>query len=162
MVFWKLDKSVLETSTLPSKDPERRKAYNKWYHIAHRKHCQKKSEEWRKAHPEKAKKLAQRVGRNWRTRIKREVLSHYGPCGELRCCWPECGITDIDMLTLDHINDDGAKDRKERKKSGTYLYVELRKLNFPLGYQTLCANHNWKKECMRKTKKMEEGCGLTK
>jgi hypothetical protein len=37
--------------------------------------------------------------------LKIEVLSHYGPSGNLQCCF--CDVIDIDMLTLDHVNDDG-------------------------------------------------------
>jgi hypothetical protein len=50
------------------------------------------------------------------------------------------------MLTIDHEKNDGAE---ERKKYGSSLYLYLRK-NFPDGYQTLCHNHQWKKEIMRR------------
>lgn len=82
---------------------------------------------------------------------KLEALSHYGKDGKLQCCWPDCNITDIDMLNLDHVNDDGAEDRKQCSGAGGMnLCIRLRKQGYPSGYQTLCANHNWKKEIMRR------------
>jgi hypothetical protein len=44
-----------------------------------------------------------------KARIKKEVLTHYGKCGKLQCCWYFCKIVDIDILTLDHIHNDGNK-----------------------------------------------------
>jgi len=50
------------------------------------------------------------------------------------------------MLTLDHINDDGAKQRKKKKLgTGTNVYAFLNKHGYPPGYQTLCCNHQLKK-----------------
>lgn len=98
---------------------------------------------------------------NWRNEVERlryrkvkaEALAHYGPGGELRCSWPGCRENDLDVLTLDHINNDGCK---ERRRVGTSAYGNrgcgrLKKLGYPLGYQTLCANHQLKKELQRRT-----------
>lgn len=83
---------------------------------------------------------------------KTKVLSHYGREGKLQCCWSGCEIVDLDMLTLDHIDDNGAEHRKVYSKSGrgggTVLYTSLIRNNFPKGFQTLCANHNLKKHIM--------------
>lgn len=88
----------------------------------------------------------------YRVRIKLEVLSHYGPNGMLQCSWPDCEITDIDMLSLDHVNNDGASERKNgyRGGGGIATYQRVRRDGFPEGYQTLCHNHQWKKELMRR------------
>lgn len=86
-----------------------------------------------------------------RVHIKIEVLSHYGPEGKLQCAWPGCLVDDIDMLSLDHVNNDGAKDRNNhRGAGGVVLYQRLRRIDFPEGFQTLCHNHQWKKELMRR------------
>jgi hypothetical protein len=85
--------------------------------------------------------------------LKIEVLSHYGKDEKLQCCWPGCEVNDIDVLTLDHVNDDGAKHRRSKgygQGGGSFLYWEVRKLDFPKGYQTLCCNHQWKKEILRR------------
>lgn len=84
-------------------------------------------------------------------RLKIEAFAHYGKDGKLQCCWPDCDVIDIDVLTLDHVEDNGAKDRKQNgRRGGTSLCVLLRKQNYPAGYQTLCANHQLKKEILRR------------
>jgi hypothetical protein len=82
---------------------------------------------------------------------KTDVLAHYGPQGKMQCSWDGCEINDIDMLVLDHIEDDGAKERRNAPNSGKghELYRKLRNENYPAGYQTLCCNHNHKKELLR-------------
>lgn len=88
-----------------------------------------------------------------RNKIKTEVLTHYGPSGVLRCSWTACVVSDIDMLVLDHIANDGAAQRKLLPTSssgrGHELYRKLRNDGYPAGYQTLCCNHNHKKEIIR-------------
>jgi hypothetical protein len=84
-----------------------------------------------------------------RLNVKLLVLSCYGPSGELRCSWPDCNIIDVDMLTLDHVLDNGAVDRKLNQCGcGTKLYRRLRRDGFPKGFQTLCGNHQMKKKVM--------------
>ena len=78
---------------------------------------------------------------------KIEVLTHYGLCGKLRCCWEGCEVVDVDMLTLDHIANDGAEHRKKITGS-VYQWVQAQ--NYPKGFQTLCANHQLKKEILRR------------
>lgn len=74
---------------------------------------------------------------------KLKVLTHYGPNGELRCSWPGCQVDDIDMLSLDHKNNDGYAHRRVLTRS---IYsVIVRSGEFPDLYQTLCMNHQWKK-----------------
>jgi len=51
------------------------------------------------------------------------------------------------MLTLDHINDDGAEHRKKLKKS---VYLWIIENNYPPGFQDLCWNHNIRKEVVRR------------
>lgn len=53
-----------------------------------------------------------------------------------------CGIADIDVLTIDHINGGGAKHRRE---VGHSFYRYLIKGGYPSGYQVLCCNCNMKK-----------------
>ena len=91
------------------------------------------------------------VGLSYNSRLKLEVLSHYSPSGDPRCAWPTCDISDVDMLTLDHIEDGGNADRRRTGKGGgcaTYAY--LRKNRFPHGFQVLCMNHQFKKEIVKR------------
>ncbi len=68
-------------------------------------------------------------------RLKIEVLSAYGN----RCAC--CNETNVNFLTIDHINNDGKAHRKI--VSGSKLYSWLRRHNFPKdGFQILCWNCN--------------------
>lgn len=73
------------------------------------------------------------------SKLKVEVLSHYNP--KLIC---KCGFSDIDCLDIDHVENDGASDRKIRRL-GPVKYRWLKKNNYPKGFQVLCRNCNWKK-----------------
>jgi hypothetical protein len=77
--------------------------------------------------------------------VKVDVLTHYGPNGVLKCSWGGCEVSDIDMLSLDHINNDGAEHRRTNK-AGVGTYKWIRRNDYPQGFQTLCFNHQWKKQ----------------
>jgi len=81
-----------------------------------------------------------------KAKLKWQVLTHYSPGKKLRCSWRGCEIRDIDMLSLDHINNNGGHDNSP---TGIANYQRLRKSGLPAGFQTLCANHNQKKEILR-------------
>ena len=98
-----------------------------------------------------------RLGRNRRLEMisrqntKSEVLAHYGPERKLQCCWEGCPERDVDVLSIDHIDNTGHQHRKDQPKmSGTTLYYWLKRNNYPDGFQTLCMNHQLKKEILRK------------
>jgi len=67
------------------------------------------------------------------------VLEHYSK-GTLVCA--HCGIDDVDVLTLDHVNGGGTQ---HRLKEGNKTYRWIINNNFPDGFQVLCFNCNWKK-----------------
>jgi hypothetical protein len=83
--------------------------------------------------------------KNYRHKIRLEVLAFYSD-NTMKC--RNCGYSDVRALCLDHINNDGAKYRKEkyndsRQGGGTIdLFNYLRKNNYPSGYQVLCWNCN--------------------
>jgi hypothetical protein len=89
----------------------------------------------------------------YRDALKARAIAYYSD-GTSKCAW--CGHSDLDALCLDHINDDGALDRKRLKisgrgnGSGSRTYEALSKLGFPPGYQVLCANCNMAKEVRRR------------
>jgi hypothetical protein len=99
--------------------------------------------------PHKNENTRAAYGRVHRMEIKIIVLSHYGKGGKLQCCWPDCEVNDIDVLTIDHINNQGAKRRRQGQRSGDVLYRQLKRKKYPKGYQTLCMNHQYKKEIVR-------------
>jgi ribosomal protein L44E len=56
-----------------------------------------------------------------------------------------CHCSDIDVLTIDHINNDGAKQRMNGMRDGNNLYRELSKVPKRNDLQVLCANCQWRK-----------------
>lgn len=70
-------------------------------------------------------------------KLKREVVDAYG--GKCMCC----GDTHWQFLTVDHINNDGATQRKTIH-SGNSFYYYLKRNGFPRDeYALLCMNCNW-------------------
>ena len=86
--------------------------------------CQKRSKDHRREHIRGLRK---------RTQLKVDVLTHYGN-GKLACV--QCGFDNIEALCIDHINNDGYRDRS------SHFYRTLRAQGFPPGYQTFCVNCN--------------------
>lgn len=90
---------------------------------------------------------------------KLKVIEYYSN-GTMQCnC---CGENQIEFLTIDHINCGKllhGKNRKIHKISGTNLYLDLIKNNFPKGYQILCFNCNCAKgtigKCPHEIKKFK-------
>lgn len=92
------------------------------------------------------KMCTRRRTRENRFDVKLEVIRIYGG----KCAWKGCRIQDPDMLTLDHVNDDGAIHRVRGFTSGDAIYRKLVKMPRSNRFQLLCANHNLKKELLRK------------
>lgn len=68
----------------------------------------------------------------WNTKI--EIIKGYG--GKCKCC----GEKRPEFLTIDHINNDGKKDRT--RYSGYQFYQWIKKNKFPKSLQLLCFNCN--------------------
>jgi hypothetical protein len=74
-------------------------------------------------------------------RLKLDVFAHYTTDGKIKCSC--CGIEDIDVLCMDHINGDGAEHRRTIGPSyakKTYQWIKLN--NYPPGFRILCSNCN--------------------
>jgi ribosomal protein L37AE/L43A len=57
-----------------------------------------------------------------------------------------CGETEPTFLSIDHINNDGAKHKREhRLRTGEQMYRWLARNKFPKGFQVLCMNCQWGK-----------------
>ena len=164
---------------MPYKNKEDRNANHKKrmaedpeYHARHN----ERGREWEKNNPEKAQAKSARTYKSlspeqmdkraeytkvWRilnpgkteafsAQRKLRVLAHYGKGNLPNCCWEGCTVIDPDMLSIDHKDNNGAEDRKVRG-TGNTLYLSLEKEGYPEGFQTLCHNHQWKKEILRRT-----------
>jgi len=90
--------------------------------------------------PETTRRKQRDQMRQYTARIMAEVFEHYGD----RCSC--CGETEMNFLTIDHVNGDGAEHRRAvagtKKWGGRNLYMWLRKHGYPDGFQLLCWNCN--------------------
>lgn len=69
--------------------------------------------------------------------LQKEVLTHYGG-GKLACVI--CGESHLACLSIDHVNNNGAAERRSVGYGGLGFYSLLKSRGFPDGYQTLCMN----------------------
>jgi len=81
------------------------------------------------------KKLLAARNREKRRRIRENVLTKYG--GRCVCC----GETQFEFLAVDHVNNNGSKERKEIGGS-CRVYKKLLTLPIQSDYQILCHNCN--------------------
>lgn len=96
------------------------------------------TKEWKR---EWAKKNRERTNFKRRARISEirgKVIDGYG--GKCVCC----GESQIIFLAIDHVNNDGAQERKV-KGVGWKYYADIIRNGFPAKYQVLCYNCNWAK-----------------
>jgi hypothetical protein len=68
------------------------------------------------------------------------LIVKYYSNGTNRCAC--CGESHIEFLTIDHINGNGNKHRKELKLYGGKFYSWIIRNHFPMGYRVLCHNCN--------------------
>lgn len=91
---------------------------------------------YRKTYTSKNKEELNTKRRENTRKLRLEVLSHYG--GKCACC----GENTYEFLALDHINNDGAKHRKENNISGSGIYWWVKRNNYSNEFQILCHNCN--------------------
>ena len=94
----------------------------------------------KEVHIKRRKQYAQR---------KINALAHYAGGTYPHCII--CGIDDIDVLCLDHINGGGTKERAMTNRKDIHRLLWSK--SYPEGYQTLCANCNLKKEILERRKR---------
>ncbi len=73
--------------------------------------------------------------KDYRDGLKEKVYAHYGHM--CKCCKEE----NPKFLTIDHVNNDGYKDRRDGFSSDK-LYSKIIKEDYPKRYQILCYNCN--------------------
>lgn len=78
--------------------------------------------------------------RNHDALYRTQVINHYS--NGKNCC-ARCGCDNFHLLTIDHIDNNGASHRKELGYSGITKW--LINHEYPKGYQILCRNCNWLK-----------------
>lgn len=96
---------------------QKEREYSVNYYWQHREHCLE-------------------MARARRQRAIADVIAAYG--GKCQCC----GETEINFLTVDHINGCTKDQRRQEAYHGDGMWGHLRRNNYPTGYQILCYNCN--------------------
>ncbi len=132
-----------------------RTEYNKKYHKDHQQEIANRHKQYYEEHKndeayrDKRRKAALKyyhknrdkqimAMRRWHRNLITQVIEHYG--GKCTCC----GETELLFLTLDHIDGQGAKHRKQfgGRYSGRKVYQWIIVQEYPKGFQVLCFNCN--------------------
>lgn len=110
------------------------------YYLKNSKKLKKRTRLWKQRNKEKVIGLSKRYRRG----LKIKALKAYNNNKEPKCIC--CGETEIDFLCLDHIDNDGAKQRK-KYGLGTSFLKWLKAKNYPknLRLQVMCLNCNMSK-----------------
>lgn len=93
--------------------------------------------------PEQKREVKKQWQNKHYAKLRLEVLTYYS--NSLLCC-AHCGLDDLDVLCIDHIDGGGNQHTQKLRKEGKLFYRWLKNEGFPDGYQVLCANCNMKKE----------------
>ena len=105
---------------------------------------------WQREQRHRDSKICRRRDKEYRARQKNKVFDKFGR----RCSNPECkwinadgtrGCTDESCLQIDHVFNDGYKERKTVARTTLYNKVLA---DIEGRYQILCANCNWIKKDM--------------
>jgi hypothetical protein len=104
----------------------------------------KRSANYRKVNYTEYRRKGREASTKYYSKIKKILFAGYGD----RCAC--CGEIEPKFLSIDHVNNDGYKERGHRHKLnsdsyGINLYKKIIGLNFPSQYQLLCMNCNFGK-----------------
>lgn len=123
-------------------DPERKRQADREWRERNSEECKARARERYRRLTLSQRDCQREYARNHNNRLKREALEHYGGIF-CRCC----GESELLMLSLDHIANDGAKHRKSLTGSTRLMpqvsYIWAKKNNWPPIFQVMCMNCNW-------------------
>lgn len=128
--------------------PEQTRAMKRGWYMRHREEVVARTQKYRevnlerlRAYDRKRNKEPGRIAARLRksVELRKAVLDAYGH--SCQCC----GEANELMLTIDHVNNDGAEHRRNAKFGSWGFYGWLIRNNFPAGFQTLCFGCNWSK-----------------
>lgn len=135
--------SLTESNTIPYHIRDHYYICRDCFHIRSRKHCH---EYWLRIRSDPSEIERRRArGIEQRNRTRLTVFSHY--CGGLPRC-QSCGVVDLRVLTVDHIEGGGTRHRRKIHRSNFYKW--LLDAGFPDGYQILCMNCQWIKRAEKR------------
>lgn len=84
--------------------------YQKWYYVIHKERKNQAAKDWRVRNLEYDKKRSREKGHLHRLQLKTAAILRVA--GKVQC--QVCGIDDIRVLTINHLNGDGYKERHDR------------------------------------------------
>ncbi len=120
------------------RNKDKKKQYDKLYRKTNQEHIKVQRHNYFLTNQEQIKEKYSKYCKE----LKAEILNYYSNKEYPGCV--RCGIKDIDVLCIDHINGGGNRERQQHKIKNIYKW--LKRKNLPEGYQTLCANCNLKKK----------------
>ena len=97
--------------------------YQKWYYAIHKDHKAEVCKEWRINNRERDLIRHKRKGKQHAFKDKIYALQKVSGLKIPECC--KCGMKDIRVLTINHINGDGAIERGNRRVSRTHRQIRL-------------------------------------
>lgn len=103
--------------------------YFRKYRETHREQLAENARRYRERNPH--------VSKNYQRALKQRLIDGYG--GACTCC----GETAFEFLTLEHVNGDGKKHRRE--KFTRRVYLDVIDSGFSADYTILCMNCNFAK-----------------
>ena len=113
---------------------EKVKEWGKRYYEDNKETVNERNKIWAAKNPESLRKSRKKF-----TRKRKEYIIAYYSNNTNKCeC---CNESNIEFLTVDHINGDGAQHRREI--GGGHLYHWLTKNKYPEGFRILCLNCNF-------------------
>ena len=125
------------------KNKEKINKKNREYNRKHKAELAKKSHEWymknRGVILEKTSEYKKKKNNELRMTVMKRL-------GGVECVW--CGEDNFWVLSIDHINNDGCKERREKKRTSVQMWhrmLELTDEKLNKKYQVLCRNCNWMK-----------------
>lgn len=127
------------------------------YYVKNKEKLKKRNRLWKKNNRDKVIE----EGRRYRKELKINALKVYSN-NKIECAC--CGEREIDFLCLDHIDNNGSQERREKKYGlGTSFLKWLKVNNYPkkLRLQVLCFNCNMSKRiqggiCVHKLRKINK------
>lgn len=117
------------------RNSEKQKAYCHAWYIKNKKWHNEYQRKYAKEHRAEIRERKRKLY----LRLRQETIDHYG--GRCTCC----GESIIELLVIDHVNNDGAVHRKLVGR-GEMFYYWLRRNGYPSEFQVLCWNCNAAKE----------------
>jgi len=135
---------ILKKSNSKKVKKRERKEYNHKNYLENKEVVSKRTKKYKAEH----KELYKKYSKNFYVRFRYALIELLGGT----CV--NCGFDDVRALQIDHINGDGAEERKKHRGSLLYKSMLERYIKDPqkfcVNYQLLCANCNWIKRSTNK------------